>query len=95
MFADYKIRIPVQSGSEFYYNIWIQVRSGSEFFDITTFFFVMSVTNVTINILNTLIGTTFFSCSRLEPTLRLVLLTYGPVTDVTIDVISWWPPFNF
>ena len=53
--------------------------------------FVDTVTNVTIGLLSSNRG--YDRCSQLEPKLLSVFSICGPFTDVTISVLSFWPPF--
>ena len=75
---------------------------------------MVSVTDVTISIINTLLvplisvntitnvmigllclNRPYDGRSLLELKLRLVFSICGPITDVTIGVLSSWPPFTF
>ena len=52
--------------------------------------FVNTVTDVTIGII--ISNQRYDRYSQLELTLQSVFSMCGPVTDVTVDVLSSWPP---
>ena len=50
-------------------------------------------TDVTVRVID--LNQRYDRCSRLQPTLQSVFLTYDPVTDVMISVLGSWPPVTF